>query len=444
MAAIFDDSGYLDALLAVEAAGAEALSKLYPKKISVRDAKRIRSVADTKHVKPSDVRKTEATLTHHEMGAVIRELAKKSGSSGKYVHYTMTSADAVESGKAVQLKKGLESLIITVEKLRDTCFTLANEWKDMPSIARTHGQHAIPASFGFAFAFFGYCLDKSAARFSYDVHNLVEGKLSGAIGTYDVSTDEGMDGFAIEREAMKVLGIASSEISLQMPPRENIAGIISDIAVLCGRVENIAGYVKMLKRTEILELSEKQDSGTVSSSAMPHKNTHGNPYIEERCISIAKTVRGYATTALESVSSDDFRDLTASLSDRVIIPEAFVLADYSCKIMGNVLERTEPMQENITRNLNATMGTVTSPRLMSRLISRGMEREEARKIVREDAITSYSKKLPYNIVLLNDKRVTGLLAEKEISDLSNPSTYLGRSKEIIWKTISKYRGKHHK
>ncbi|MCL4553044.1 MAG: lyase family protein [Candidatus Marsarchaeota archaeon] len=438
IAGIFGDSGYLDALLKAEAASSSALSSIYPEKIPERDSRKIKSVADTLHVLPSDVRKTEAMETHHEMGAVIKELAAKAGKSGRYVHYAMTSADAVETGKALQLRDGLKALIETVEAVRDASITAAKEWRDIPCILRTHGQHAMPGSFGLPFAFFGYCLDKSAARLGYDLKNMVEGKLSGAIGTYDVSADEGMDGFLIEKKALGSLGIRPAGISMQTPPREGIACIISDLAVLCGRIESMAHYIKTLKRTEILEIEEPQESGTVSSSAMPHKNIHGNPYIEERCISIARTVRGFALTELESVASEDFRDLTASLSDRVAVPEAFVLTDYSCRLMENVVNRIDPVLENIERNLEATKGAVTSQRLMSRLIARGASRERARAIVREAAAKAYASNIQYREALLSDQRVLGFLSRKEITELSDPRTYMGRSREMIDRIASKY------
>ena len=441
IAEIFGESGYLDALLKAEASSTSAISDLYPDKIPKEDAATIEAAANTKQVKLDKVQKTEAEETHHEMGAVIKEFAKSAGKSGRYVHYTLTSADAVETAKAVQLKKGLEKLIDTVARLRDTNLTAAKEWKDVPAIMRTHGQHAIPASFGMPFAFFGYCLHKSVVRLRYDLENFVEGKVSGAIGTYDVSTDEGMDGFLIEKEALKKLKIKPSEISMQVPARENIAYIISDLAILCGRVENIASYIKLLKRTEILELKEEQDEGVVSSSAMPHKNLYGNPYIEERCISIAKVVRGFAATAMESVSSEDFRDLTASLSDRVIIPESFVLADYSCGLMENVINRVDIIPENIDRNLNMTKGTVTSQRVMSRLIKSGLSRDEARRRVREAAERTYKENGKYLDALLQDPTISKLLSKKEIMELSDPNTYLGKSAEIIDIIVDKYTGK---
>lgn len=444
MTEIFGDNGYLQSILDVEAASAISISKLYPNKLKKKDAERIKNAANIGNVTPESIRYTEEHETHHEMGAVIKELAKQSGKSGAFVHYTMTSADAIETAKALQIKRGLEILIKSVESARDACLSVASEWKDIPCIVRTHGQHAIPATFGLPFAFFGSCLDKNARRLSYDLNKLIEGKMSGAIGTYDVSTDEGMDGFAIEREMMSHLGIKPADATMQTPGRENIAYIISDIAVLGGRIESIMGYIKTLKRTEIQELKEEQDKGVVSSSAMPHKNLYGNPYIEERCVSIARVLRGFSITTMESMYSEDFRDLSASLSDRVAVSEAFVLSDYATRLLENVVERIEPLIENISRNLDLNMGTVTSQRVMSRLITKGVDRHEARRITKEAALKTMTKKISYSDALLNNEKISKIMSKNEVIELCNSRTYIGRSSDIIERIVHNNFGKHRK
>ncbi|MDE1822838.1 MAG: hypothetical protein KGI00_04045 [Candidatus Micrarchaeota archaeon] len=441
MSEIFCESGYLQSILDVEAESALAISSIYPARIPKRDAMRIRNAASIGKVTPEAVRKMERNVTRHEMAAIIRVLAGKSGSSGKYVHYTMTSADATETAKALQLKKGLSILIGTAEGLRDSCINAALEWKDTTAIMRTHGQHAIPASFGFPFAFFAHSLQKHIDRMSYDLENYVEGKLSGAVGTYDVSTDEGLDGFRIERELSRRLGIKMSELSTQVPPRENIAFIISDIAAFCGRLEAIAHYIKTLKRSEILEMMETPDKGTVGSSAMPHKDIYGNPFMEERIISIARTVRGFALTTLESVTSEDMRDLSASLSDRVIISEAFVLADYSASMMDNVIKRIEMVPRNVKRNLNMTEGAVAAQRIMSRLVRKGMARHKAREITANAARKAMESKTSYAEILLNDKEIWKFLSGNEINELADVSSYTGKSRELIEAMAKRYLGK---
>lgn len=194
MSKIFGDESYIQAILDVEAQNVNVLSELYPKKVPKSAAKKIKSVANTKHVTAAQIRKAEATRTHHEMGAVISVLSQKAGKDGRYVHFAMTSADAIETAKAIQTSKALNLLISSVSETRDACLNAALKWKDVPSITRTHGQQAIPASFGLPFAFFGYCLQKSIERLEFDRQRYAEGKLSGVIGTYDVHTNEGIDG----------------------------------------------------------------------------------------------------------------------------------------------------------------------------------------------------------------------------------------------------------
>ena len=441
MSGIFSEDSYIQAILDVEAENVTVLSEIYPKKIPKKSARKIRSIANTNRVTAKEVREVEANKTHHEMGAIIRVMAEKAGADGRYVHFAMTSADAVETAKAMQASRAMGLLIKSASGARDACLKAALEWKDLSSITRTHGQHAVPASFGFPFAFFGYCIQKSIDRLKYDRKMCIEGKLSGAVGTYDVHTNEGVDGAKIEARVLGNLGIKGAEMSLQTPPREGAAYIISDLAVLCGRIESIAAYIKTLKRTEILELSEQPEEGSIGSSAMPHKNMHGNPFIEERCMSIARVVRGYALSSLESMLQEDLRDLTSSLSDRIILPESFILSDYSCRLIRNVIERSEVISDNVSRNLAYTKGTTSSQLVMSRLISKGMQRQKARDISFRDAHTALDEGRSYLDILLSDKEISGMLTKKELAELCDPASNMGKSKEIISRIAKKYLNK---
>ncbi len=438
MSRIFGEESYVQAILDVEAENVRVLSRFYPGKVPRKSAERIKSISDTRHVTPKEVRSVEAAKTHHEMGAVIDVMSRKAGDSGKYVHFAMTSADAVETAKAMQVGRAIAMLIKSASDTRDACLTAAMGWKNIPSITRTHGQHAVPASFGFPFAFFGYCLQKSIDRLKYDRVNLVEGKLSGAVGIYDVHTNEGIDGSRVESDVLKNLGVKKAEVSLQTPPREDTAYIISDLAVLCGRLEAIATYIKTLKRTEILELAERPEEGSIGSSAMPHKNLYGNPFIEERCISIARVVRGYTLSSLESMHQEDYRDLTASLSDRIALPEAFILSDYSCGLIKNVIERAETIPENIRKNLDYTKGTTSSQIVMSRLVAKGMQRQQARALSLVAANLALKNGTIYLDELMGDAQISGMLTKKELAELCDPRSNIGKSKEIIERIAGKY------
>jgi len=442
MVDVFRESSRLQAMLDVEATVSGVISALYPDKVPKRAADEIRKKASVKYVKMQRVRELEAE-THHDVMSVVKALAEQcEGDAGGYVHYSLTSADVTESAKALQLKRGLELLISHIEDLRDICIEKARSWRAIPCIVRTHGAHAVPGVFGLPLAYFAYCLERSADRLFNDYNTCLEGKVSGAVGAFNVLTDEGIDGFEVQKRVFKKLGIKPATVASQVPPREDIGYVLCDVAVLCGTLSNIAEYVRTMRRTEIGELRELGEAGQVGSSTMPHKDVFGgNPFVEERTCSIARVVRGFAAGAVESVEMDYARDLKASLLDRVAIPESFVLADYAIQLTKNMIERVEPVQERIKQNLLLTRGIVTAERVMSKLITKGMNRLEARQKISELAHKASNEGRTFKEVLLQDADICKRLSRGEIEQLANPQTYTGRSADLIDNVMSLYKGK---
>lgn len=442
MVRLFGEPSRLETMLNIESVVSGVISRHYPTKVPQRAVNEIKKKASLQYVKIRRVREIEAK-TRHDVMSVVKALAEQcEGNSGRYVHYGLTSADITESTKALQMKRGLEILINHVEDLRDVCLEKAHIWRKIPCIIRTHGLHAIPGVFGLPFAFFAYCLEKSADRLFYDYNTCLEGKISGAIGAFNVLTDEEIDGFLIEEEVFRELGIRPAVIASQSPPRENVAYIIDDIAVLAGTLANIANYIRELRKTEICELLELREEDQVGSSTMPHKDIFGgNPFIEERICSIARVLRGFATSAQESVEMEYARDLKSSLLDRIVIPESFILVDYAIKLIKNIIERVEPQLERIQENLCLTYGVVIAERVMSRLIIKGMSRQDAHKKISKLSLKAFKEEKAFKDIILLDDEISKSLSRSEIEELSNPHTYIGKSVDLIAKVVSLYKGK---
>ena len=165
---------------------------------------------------------------------------------------------------------------------------------------------------------------------------------------------------------------------------------------------------------------------------MPHKDVYGgNPITEERLGSIARVMRGFALTAYESVEIEYARDLRASLSDRMVLPSAFILTDYAVKLLQNVLQRIVAIPENIERNLFQTKGIVTSERVMSRLAVKGLSRQDAHRKIASLATDAFREDKPFSEVLAADPTISTLLSSQEINVLSDPRTYTGSAEHII-------------
>jgi adenylosuccinate lyase len=432
MVSVFSASAYLNRLLDVEAKVTEVISRHYPTLVPPEAASEIRKKASLDYVTQERVTELEKQ-THHDVMSVVQALAEQcDGEAGGYVHYTLTSADVTESAKAIQMKQGLEILICRIEHLRDACLDRAKEWEGVPCIIRTHGLHAVPGVFGLPFAFFAYLLEKGIARLFYDYQNCLEGKISGPIGAFNASKDAGIDAFRIQNEVCSELGIRAAPVASQIPPRENIACIVGDLALLCGTLASLADHIRVLRRTEICELSERGDAAQVGSSTMPHKDVYGgNPIIEERLGSIARVLRGFALTAYESVEIEYARDLRASLSDRTVLPSSFILTDYAGKLLLNIVQRIEAIPENIERNLYQTKGIVTSERVMSRLTVRGLSRQDAHRKISSLATEAFREDKAFGEVLAADPVISGRLSSQEINELSDPRTYTGSAAQII-------------
>jgi adenylosuccinate lyase len=165
---------------------------------------------------------------------------------------------------------------------------------------------------------------------------------------------------------------------------------------------------------------------------MPHKDVYGgNPITEERLGSIARVMRGFALTAYESVEVEYARDLRSSLSDRTVLPSAFILADYAVKLLQNVIQRIEAIPVNIERNLFQTKGIVTSERVMSRLAVKGLSRQDAHRKIASLATDAFGDDRAFSEVLAADPTISGLLSSQEINALSDPRTYTGSAVHII-------------
>lgn len=432
MVNIFSASAYLNRLLDVEAKVSEVISRHYPTLVPPEAASEIRKKASLDYVKQERVTEIEKQ-THHDVMSVVQALAEQcEGEAGGYVHYTLTSADVTESAKAIQMKQGLEILICRIEQLRDVCLERAKEWRELPCIIRTHGLHAVPGVFGLPFVYFAYLIEKDTDRLFYDYKNCIEGKISGPIGAFNASKDAGIDAFLIQTEVCEELGIRAATVSSQIPPRENIACIVGDLAVVCGTLASLADHIRVLRRTEICELSERGEDAQVGSSTMPHKDVYGgNPIIEERLGAIARVMRGFALTAYESVEVEYARDLRASLSDRTILPSSFILADYAVKLLLNVMQRIEAIPEKIESNLNKTKGIVTAERVMSRLTVKGLSRQEAHRKISSLAIEAFREDKEFSEVLAADPTTSRLFSSQEIKLLSDPRTYIGSAAQII-------------
>lgn len=429
MKSIFEEESRLQRFLDVEAALARAHAAVG--NIPKRDADTITKKASVKFVKVERVKEIEKE-TKHDIMSVIKSLSEVCGRAGKYVHLGATSYDIVDTANALQFKEALAIVEKDLRDLEKALLRLAKKHIKTIAIGRTHGQHATPVTYGLRFSIWAMEIKRHIERVSEVKKRVLVGKMSGAVGT---QASFGKKGIRIQKLVMKDLGLAPAEVSSQIVQRDRYAELVSILALIAATLDKIGKEIRNLSRTEIAEVSEKfEEKRQVGSSTMPHKR---NPINAENICGLSRVIKSNVFVALENVSLEHERDLTNSSSERVIIPESFILLDEILKRTKNLLKNLALYPENIARNLEMTGGIEMAEAVMMGLTEKGMGRQDAHELLRKLSIKAVKSKKPLKDVLLKSTTIRKYLSESEIDKLMDPKNYIGTAVEQVKNVLAR-------
>jgi adenylosuccinate lyase len=239
--------------------------------------------------------------------------------------------------------------------LRKTIVALASQHTDTIQIGRTHGQHAVPITFGFALAEYVSRLGVSTEALQ-DLSGMLVGKFSGAVGAYNALSLFVDDPFKFEKSVLDRLGLKPAEYSNQIVPAETMVRIMDELAIAAGVMANLSHDMRHLQRTEIAEVQERFEKGQTGSSTMAHKR---NPWNFENVISMSKQVIAQTVNANQNLSSEHQRDLTDSASSRFYTIAPACVASMTARL-NRIMGKLEVNEEAMQRNLALTGGAIAA------------------------------------------------------------------------------------
>ncbi|PKL66863.1 MAG: adenylosuccinate lyase [Methanobacteriales archaeon HGW-Methanobacteriales-1] len=429
MKSVWESENKLQKMLDIESALAQAEAEMGM--IPTEYAVEIKKKANTQIVTLERVNEIERA-TNHDIASIVKALAEQcEGDAGEYVHFGATSNDIVDSSNSLLFKESMEILREKMVRFTQLLLKLADENKENVCIGRTHGQHALPTTYGMKFALWADEMHRQIERLDSCQKRLCVGMMTGAVGTTAALGEEGLQ---IHEKVSEILGLEAVSISNQVVQRDNHAEFMMVMANLATTLDKIALEVRNLQRTEIMELGEDFDpEKQVGSSTMPHKM---NPITAERICGVSRVVRSYVVAAMENNPLWHERDLTNSSCERIIFPEACILTDYilnlSLKLMGNLVF----YPENIERNLNLTNGLIMAERLMAELTRKGMGRQTAYGLVRECAIKANKEQKLLSDIILARSELDGYLTPADVEEIMDPHTYIGSAVLSVEKIIN--------
>ncbi len=343
---------------------------------------------------------------HHDVIAFLSMVAESAGDDARHLHAGMTSSDLTDTALALQIVEAGRELAGVTARVRRAAFALAERHRDTAMVGRTHGVHAEPITFGLKCLGWSEELGRSIARLGQAVEGCAVGKFSGAVGTCAHLAP------AIEEGALARLGLAPEPVASQIVQRDRHAALGVALAVLGGTLERIALEVRHLQRTEVREAEEPFGERQKGSSAMPHKR---NPVRCERVCGLARVLRGAAVAALEDQALWHERDLSHSAVERIILPDAFLAADYMSAELAAVLEGLRVYPERMRANLESGGGLVCSQRVLLALTEAGMGRDEAYRVVQRHALATLDRGVSFRSGLEDDADVAARLSRAQLA-----------------------------
>jgi adenylosuccinate lyase len=360
--------------------------------------------------------------THHDVISFLRSIQEQLGPEGRFIHLGLTSSDVLDTGLAAQLKEAGILLTTSLAELVQTVAQAAVQYKYTLMVGRTHGIHAEPTTLGLKLALWVDELRRGQERLAAALEEVTVGKISGAVGTHATVPPQ------IEEFVCEQMGLGVEPISSQIVQRDRHAHFITSLALLGSSLEKMAQEIRHLQRTEISEAFEPFAAGQQGSSAMPHKR---NPELCERICGLARVLRGFAVTAMENIALWHERDISHSSAERIIIPDACILAHYMLHTFTHVMSGLQVDVERMQANLNMTGGLIFSQRILLALIDKGVGRQEAYKMVQRSAKKVWSMASKGAIhepalleALSSDPEVTEYLSRDELAELMNTDYYV--------------------
>ncbi len=356
--------------------------------------------------------------TGHTIVPLVWELGRVVGEPhGGWVHWGATTQNITQTGDLLVLRQAHQIFLRQIGDILHAMADLAERGADMPIAGRTHGQHALPATFGYKVAVWIDELIRHTERFRQAAPRLFVAMLGGGAGTY---ASLGKNGPPVQQAIGRRLGFGS----MTVPSRaigdhlaENIV-LLGLLAATCGK---IGREIYTLMKTEFAEVEEPVPPGTVGSSTMPQKR---NPKLCQDIIAAAAEIRSQVPLGLEAMMTEHEADRTTSLMMDTAEQRA-------CIATGDMLSRLQEVMLGLRlnpgrmrANLDLGGGLIMAEAVMLDL-GGAIGRQHAHDAVYDAAQAAFVQGKPFGDLLAADPRVTAHMTAAQIKGLLDPTAYTG-------------------
>ncbi len=418
--ALFAEESRFQSWLDVEAALAQAQAELGV--IPRRAADEITRKAKLSYL---DLDAIHAGLarTGHPLVPLIWELDRVcEGDAGGYVHWGATTQNITQTGKLINLRAAHHIFLGQLAGVLRSLATLAEDTKDALLPGRTHGQHAVPATFGFKVAVWIDELCRHVERLRGCERRVFVVMLGGGAGTRASFAELG--GPTQDKMAER-LGMSS----MLMPARtigDHLAEYVTLLGLLAATCSKIGREIYTLMKQEFGEVEEPVPEGTVGSSTMPQKR---NPKLSQDVVAAAAQIRALVPLALEAMQTEHEADRTTSvMMDHALTASCILTGDMLQGLLA-IFDGLRVFPERMRRNLDLSGGLIMSEALMLEL-GKEIGRQRAHDAVYDAAQASVVEGRAFRDTLAEVDELTSRLTPQQIEGLLDPARYSGMCRQF--------------
>lgn len=413
MVKIWEPAGYFDAQSKIWLAQSEARHELYGKPT----AKQLEEIRAALALNPEDINALNEAKGHETNKLLRKVQGKLSPEAGNFIHLGNTSSDVLDTSLSLQIIKSLGLIRDNFSKLGESLASLALEHRGTLQVARTHGQHGIPQTFGRQVLGWYEEVQRGIERTARAKEVISFGKTSGEVGTNVFIEPE------VEERALAKLGLRPDDAPTQIVSRDRHAEVVALMAVNGATLARIATNIRLLGETDIGEVREPFDpEAQQGSSAMPHKR---NTELTERVVGLNRRIRSTVGEELDAVISWLERDISHSSTERFTFPDLFGCLSYAAELTTFVADGLVINADKMLKNMDKTYGSIYSSRLLNALLDTGqISRTEAYELVKGLSQTAMDTETPLLKLVSDNPIIAKLLKPDQLPELFDPSFYL--------------------
>lgn len=336
---------------------------------------------------------------------------------GEFLHMGSTTQDISDTGFMLLAKRSYISILKDLRGVEAAAMKLAADHKNTVMAARTHGQQALPITFGFKAAYWADEVRREIERMKIVLDTDFVGEISGAVGT---CAGFGKDGHIISDEVMKELDLNIPTI-MWHSTRDRWAQITNTAVMAAFSMSHIAHECATMMKNEFGEVAEGFVRGQVGSSTMPNKR---NPGLCEMTQTQTRLAQGSAIATINSMYCEHERDASVWRIEWRSIGECLVSVGTAVARTRKLLENLQVNVGRMRENLNLTKGLMFGEPVMLAL-GKSIGKQTAHELVYEISMDCFEKDVPFIDGLMANETVAKNMTREQLVEIMNPEQYTG-------------------